>query len=133
MREPKFRAIRLDNNEWAHGFFARSLQPDHYLIIEPRVGYGNFNRPIDAETLGEFTGLKDCNGVEIYEGDIVRSHNGSVVEVIEWDSCKSKFISDSKRQFFGKPIRFGLDLMDFLDTEIIGNIHENLELLEAGE
>ena len=74
----------------------------------------------------QYTGLKDSKGAEIYEGDIVR-HNTSRAEVVKWDEdygawymCLFSSISDQEAGPYSN-----------YEIEIIGNIYENPELLEA--
>lgn len=74
--------------------------------------------------LMQFTGLKDKNGKEIYEGDIIRwfnSYNEAMVEVIEWETSKAAFYIPGR----GYPKNS--------EIEIIGNIFENPELLEESK
>ena len=83
---------------------------------------------IDPKTLDQYTGLKDKNGKEIYEGDVVRiwadpkDYNGykghNYIGVVEWDEFILGFILSD-----------GHGLKDFEFIEIVGNIYENPELL----
>lgn len=71
MRETKFRGKRLDNGEWIEGDLLRML--DHWFIFPDPAPEGIDKYAVDPATVGEYTGLKDKNGKEIYEGDVIRS------------------------------------------------------------
>lgn len=80
---------------------------------------------VDPETVGQFTGLTDRNGVKIFEGDIVRY--GQIGEV-EYNSGSAQFTLN-----FTNGTYDGFDKIPFCCCEVIGNIHDNPELLEVGE
>ena len=104
----KFKAKRLDNGEWIKGYFYE--ENDNTYIIENRQKESKLNRnpayQVDPSTVCQFTGLKDCVGKEIWEGDIIRnpefpfekravtwSNNSSCFMPIDEDGCQDRDFS----------------------------------------
>ena len=86
-REIKFKAKRLDNNTWVEGYFYAEC--GNTYIIEDRQSESMLNRneahQVDPSTVCQFTGLKDKNGVEIWEGDYLA--DGDVIFDVEYKNC----------------------------------------------
>lgn len=125
MREIKFRGKRLDSGEWVYGDYHRRAGGVHCIIDMQPDSQGKVKYVIiqvDAETVGQFTGLHDKNGKEIYEGDIVRYDMGGECEV-------SYCIGGGFAGFDLSPAFH--DEHQLTDVEVIGNIHDNPELLKT--
>lgn len=120
MREILFRGKRKDNGEWVEGFFV-NLWMVHYKRYDPLINDAHTGRSydVDPETVGQFTGLTDKNGKKIFEGDLVKIVV-QVPEVVEYKDGG----------FFPFVIKGWECEFDADQYEVVGNIHDNPELLE---
>ena len=116
MREIKFRAIRVFTGTIGSSVFIYSslLRLDEKSY---RLNLGGEWCKIDS--LGQFTGMLDKNGKEIYEGDILKDKYG-ITATAHWYGSGFEFINTSGMMESGS------------DWEVIGNIFENKDLLEGG-
>lgn len=125
MREILFRGKRVDNGEWVYGLLCRVV--DTYANIVEKGTEVMYT--VLTITVGQSTGMTDKNGNEIFEGDIVKtSHGGSTYYAkIEWD--------DGSFWVTNHDIQMPSYISEVSKTylEVIGNIHDNPELLEVTE
>lgn len=130
MRETKFRGKRLDNGEWIEGDLLR--MNGHWFIFPDPAPGGIDKYEVDPATVGEFTGLKDKNGKEIYEGDVMEipetEFNAEIIGRVLFEEDAYYIIPLRGGHLWG--LHWSLRKHD---AKIIGNIHDNPELLKGGE
>lgn len=126
MRTLKFRGYSTERKEWFYGYLVYDFNQPYIVgrVVEANEEYINFERwePVDPKSVGQFTGLRDKNGKEIFEGDIVKHQwNGCeeegpfIVESLEWAYIENRNEKNGKLTCI---------------SEIIGNIYENPSLLK---
>ncbi len=115
MREIKFRGKAIGQQikgVWIYGYLA-----DGCTIRDPEV---EKEYVVDPATIGQFTGLLDKDGKEIYEGDLVNTRYNHIPLHIEWCAKTAGFRESGLHPDPDKTI-----------LAVLGNIHDNPELLEA--
>ena len=144
MREIKFRGQRVDNKEWITGDLCKSIsgapcimpsaffatrefddqEEDQPQVISDSLAIGGFY-PVVPETVGQYTGLKDKNEVEIYEGDILGlpEHKHEVWSSSVYYKEGGFYITLNGAESILNSYRTGRSI-------VIGNIHSNPELLK---
>lgn len=133
MRKIKFRGTSLETDDWVYGYLA-----DGNLICT----WDNSRNAHEvlSTTVGQFTGLTDKAGREIYEGDIVEHPYidpifGDLVEMKDGKGVKSVVVFHEGAFC----VRYGEDVFYYLDQftrhnhiEVIGNIHDNPDMIKKG-
>ena len=141
MREILFRGKRCDNGEWVQGFYVRADHHWHkngihkdWIALGASANGGWFalhnKYAVKSETVGQFTGLTDKNGKKIFDGDIIEWF---LPEVSEYPSVA--YIEYDEESFAWRVCwkKYDPDWLEGLNKEyisVIGNIHDNPELLE---
>ena len=127
-REIKFRAKKINKNEFVIGYYLPMVYGYKHYIYLPLEYLNEHSRiEIDPKTLGQYTGLNDKNGKEIYEGDIVKitQETETFFDKVIYDNhlCSFRFEGLSDYCDFCDWLREGAEF------EVVGNIYENPELI----
>lgn len=143
MREILFRGKRWANGEWVEGYYAAEPYKENtyncgYILKNENYLFTKKAWLVDSRTVGQYTGLNDKTGRKIFEGDIIKivpdcdySDDYSISKVYSYNGvfCVDYHGDD----FDSTALGFLEDYLSDGDFEVIGNIHDNPELLEVKE
>ena len=128
MREIKFRGVDIADGEWIYGSLVK-VGKDYHILGKGETEAHEYNI-VDEESIGQYTGLKDKNGKEIYEGDILKYKRNDISEEnfkLYWNEKMSAFyLQNILWPDDDIPVKY----YRIENFEIIGNIFENKELLD---
>lgn len=127
MREILFHGKRVDNGEWVEGDLLQVKyynKPTAECKIMPQTPVSSAY-PVLPETVGQYTGLTDKNGKRIFEGDILNTSNSN---------CRIWYVDYKHTAFCVNQVNANYcclldEFMQYSSVEVIGNIHDNPELL----
>ena len=132
-RDSGYHRTNYKNGDWVYGLVTRLYDERFELPVEMTNINGVSGIEVDYKTIGQYTGITDKNGKRIFEGDIFCELDGGmdgIPRMVIWDEEHMEF----KCPLIKKHWAFGnnycsLWLMKYGDIEVIGNIHNNPELL----
>lgn len=141
MREILFRGKQVNNSEWVYGYLLANKLGTCIIIEENPHEEIYVYAKVIPETVGQYTGLKDKNGKRIFEGDIICDSSDTFNFAVKYGTSCPVIIKRFCQEFNLKKAHtvFGLYahnkfgdyfLEDNKSTTIIGNIHDNPELLK---
>ena len=132
MRTIKFRGKSIDGKEWLYGDLVSSADKKRFaILVNNKESYDECE--VAPETVGQFSGLYDCDGKEIFEGDILKWSNGRLYVVKFWQGMFYASVEECNDGILG-----GFPLHTFTEFEegkckIVGNIYDNTKLLKGGK
>lgn len=128
-REIKFRGKSIYDEEWLYGSLVK-IEKDRYAVIpslnDIEIGKSISMYEVCLETIGQFTGLLDKNGKEIYEGDIIKGFD--IIIEVWYSEDGACFMAEMK-----EPQNDMVDILGGYDTarmEIIANIYDHPQLIK---
>ncbi len=132
-RKILFKAKRKNNGEWVEGYYTADPDLDmhfifgwSYYVCENGLERESFEYEINPDTLCQYTGLKDRNGIRIWENDIIKHEQSDTIGTVKWyqedytGGCVDDMVIDEQQ--------FTDEMWD--ECKVIGNIFDNAELLE---
>lgn len=123
MRVIEWRAKDKHTGDWCYGFPFKATD-GHWCLKS-----GAYTHHVDPDTLGQFTGLYDKEGLPIYEGDLFGFEDDPAIEVIKWSEKKAMFAHSSIFPNYTYELTIESPHTDFWVRK--GNIHDNPEFVEG--
>lgn len=128
-REIKFRGKRIDTGKWVYGSLLQWKDGDATICAnESENNNVLIKHDVNPDTVGQYTGKKDRNGKDVWEGDLLRTPEGDIM-VVEWRDAQ--IITRCVRPHnprYKNSLTFAYPV-----SVVIGNIYDNPELLEGGK
>lgn len=111
----KFKAKRLDGKGWVEGDLMK--EPYSTMIIKSTNEVYNWTA-VDPSTVCQFTGLKDCEGNELYEHDVIKNYPFLPSEIVWSEELSGYYLTHANGKICEKPLGYYLSLGKFI---VVGN------------
>lgn len=125
-REIMFRGWNKKNKRWLYGYYVVN-GGEHFIspgaFVNDLAFYEDY--VVEADTVGQYTGMKDAKGVKIFEGDIIGGDG--CIHFIQYNDKEAQFVAVDRYIQCGISQR----LIDEFEKVIIGNVHENKNLIKT--
>lgn len=125
MTDSMAESVNCDGDRWVQGFYFKKLIGGKLVSI---ITDGAHEFEVDESTLGQFTGLKDKNGTEIYENDWLTTNKKDMIVEVWYSEDEACWIGEIIHPFGAMVDLFSNFNLD--DLTIIGNKYDSMELLE---
>lgn len=134
MRDIKFRGKTIIDSKWIYGdmFRCKLVNPEGELeeftaiqFLDEKLGFA-VNQNVDSETVGQLTGINYLDSTGVYEGDIFHNKDFECDYEVRYDEYEARFVAFDLNNNSDEPLQECIDESAWL----IGNIHDNPELLE---
>ena len=133
MSQRLYRGKDIYSGEWVEGYYSKTNGWNCDDTITTTYEEDSIAHFVIPETVGQYTGVKDCNGVKIFEGDILLTDLKRPYNIVEFRNGSFVFnCNDGGKDYYDimLPLETEQDQLRYL--KVIGNVHDNPELLEEG-
>ncbi len=125
-----FRGQRVEDGKWIIGHLWQD-DDDHFPMIHQNGTLDKWEQ-VKEETVGQFTGLTDCKGIDIFEGDILSTDLARpFCEVVFRSGCFALRLNDGGEDFYDILAPLEDNIIKTKYHSVVGNIHSNPELLKS--
>lgn len=114
----KFKAKELGTGKWKEGFLQRDLDYNLCILIAKKEEHSWYWTQIDPSTVCQFTGLKDCEGNELYEHDVIKNYPFIPSEIVWSEELSGYYLTHANGKIYEKPLGYYLSLGKFI---FVGN------------